>query len=155
MLAYVGKMFIVPAVKDLCDSGLRYWWQLIIQHTGGNRQIWKRKIYTSYRPVLVFAKEPVRPAPRWVFESVRGGGRDKRFHEWGQDVDETTAWIEGFTDPNDLIVDPFVGGGTVPMVCLATKRSWIGTEIDPKNAAAARSRLDGERRRSRMGTSAT
>jgi hypothetical protein len=40
-----------------------------------------------------------------------------------------------------IVVDPFVGGGTVPVACVATGRSYIATEFDPAVAAAARARV--------------
>lgn len=95
----------------------------------------------TFRPVLVFAKPPVGPAPHWVSDGIRGSGRDKRYHDWGQSVHEITAWIENLSEPNDLIVDPYCGGGTVPLACLATKRRWLATEIDPETAAVARQRI--------------
>lgn len=90
--------------------------------------------------LVVFAKPPVGPAPDWIFDAVKGSGADKTSHEWGQSVGELTHWIERLTEPSDLIVDPYCGGGTIPLACLSTKRRWVATEIDPGNAAVARKR---------------
>lgn len=40
--------------------------------------------------------------------------------------------IELFTDPNDLICDPFMGGGSTGIACIARGRRFIGIEKDPK-----------------------
>lgn len=39
------------------------------------------------------------------------------------------AAIQAFTDPGDLVLDPFVGGGTTLVEALATGRHGIGTDI--------------------------
>ena len=39
------------------------------------------------------------------------------------------AAIHAFTDPGDLVLDPFVGGGTTLVEALATGRHGIGTDI--------------------------
>ena len=48
----------------------------------------------------------------------------------------TTGWP--VVRARTIIVDPFVGGGTVPVACIAIGRRYIGTEIDPGVATAAR-----------------
>jgi len=40
-----------------------------------------------------------------------------------------------------LIVDPYAGGGTTAVAAVATKRRWLCTELDPRNAATARTRI--------------
>ncbi len=39
------------------------------------------------------------------------------------------AAINAFTDPGDLVLDPFVGGGTTLVEALASGRSGVGTDI--------------------------
>jgi len=36
-----------------------------------------------------------------------------------------------FTSENDLVLDPFAGYGSIPLVCELYNRRWIGFEIDP------------------------
>ncbi len=52
--------------------------------------------------------------------------------------------VELFTDPDDLILDPFCGSGTTGVACLRLGRRFIGIEKDPKYAALARERLEAE-----------
>ncbi len=139
-LAYSGHMFL-PTILAEMTQHLEYFWQFAIRNTEGFVRIWNRHVYVGWRSVLVMAKPPIRPATPWVMDFVEGGGRDKRFHEWGQDASEAMYWIDKLTEPGDLVVDPFCGGGTIPVACLATKRRWIATEIDPGNAAVARKRI--------------
>ena len=45
------------------------------------------------------------------------------------------------TNPNDLVLDPFTGSGTVGVVALKHGRQFIGTEINPEYAFMASNRM--------------
>lgn len=51
-----------------------------------------------------------------------------------------------FTDPGDLVLDPFCGSGTTGVACMRLGRRFIGIEKDPKYAQVARDRLAAEAR---------
>jgi len=70
-------------------------------------------------------------------------GYDKRFHRWGQSERTARYLIDCFSRPGDLVLDPFVGGGTTPYVCSRMGRRFIGFEIDPQAAEVARARVAG------------
>lgn len=55
--------------------------------------------------------------------------------------------IEAFSDTGDLVVDPFMGGGTTLVECLALGRRSIGLDVNPLSVFVARSKttLLGER----------
>jgi DNA modification methylase len=44
--------------------------------------------------------------------------------------------------PNDLVLDPFTGSGTVGVVALKHGRNFIGTELNPEYAEIARNRVE-------------
>ena len=141
-LVYSGQMFL-PTVLAEMSRHLDYYWLFALRHTGGHLDIWNRKVWNDWKPILVFAKRPVPSAPDhdWVQDFREGGGRDKDYHEWGQDAQEATYWIEKLTKPGDLVIDPFAGGGAIPAACKATNRRWLATELNSGNAAIARNRV--------------
>ena len=49
--------------------------------------------------------------------------------------------LKDFTQPGDLILDPFTGSGTTGVACVQTGRRFIGIEIDPTYADIARARI--------------
>ena len=52
------------------------------------------------------------------------------------------AWIiKKYTNPGDLILDPFCGSGTTGVACVQTGRRFIGIEIDEGYATIARERI--------------
>lgn len=52
--------------------------------------------------------------------------------------------VELFTDPDDLVLDPFCGSGTTGVACLRLGRRFIGIEKDAKYAAVAQERMEAE-----------
>lgn len=54
--------------------------------------------------------------------------------------------IDAFTDPDELILDPFAGSGTTGVACLRLGRRFIGIEREPKYHAVAVERLRAEER---------
>ena len=47
----------------------------------------------------------------------------------------------GFTNQNDLVLDPFMGSGTVASVSVELKRKFLGFEIEPKYCGIAKRRI--------------
>jgi site-specific DNA-methyltransferase (adenine-specific) len=52
------------------------------------------------------------------------------------------AIVRDYTEPGDLIVDPFAGGATTLLAAASEGRRSIGAEMDPDTYAKARRRLD-------------
>ena len=50
--------------------------------------------------------------------------------------------IGAATDPNDLVLDPFMGGGTTGVACAHIGRKFIGIELEPKYFDIACRRID-------------
>lgn len=46
--------------------------------------------------------------------------------------------------PNDLVLDPFAGSGTVGVVALRHGRNFVGTELNPDYAEIARQRIEND-----------
>ncbi len=144
-LTYAPQPHLAEII-DLMRNYLEYWWIFSVSQTGLEPRIWKNKLWVGWKPILAFKKPPAngRLTDTWFRDNFRGLGEDKRFHKWGQDIHEATYWIEALAPIGELVVDPFCGGGTIPLACKVTGRRWLATEIDPVTAAIARKRLDGE-----------
>ena len=68
-------------------------------------------------------------------------GKDKNFHEWGQSFGGMEDIILRMTNPNDVILDPFLGGGTTGIAALSCKRKFIGSDIEQKNIDGTLARI--------------
>lgn len=89
-------------------------------------------------------------AALWEFPIAAVEGRDgannegRPEHITPKPVALMLALVSDFTDPGELVLDPFCGSGTTGVACLRLGRRFIGIEKDPKYAAIARERLRAE-----------
>lgn len=51
------------------------------------------------------------------------------------------ALVENSSKENEIVLDPFMGTGSVGMACIASNRKFIGIEIDPKYFNVAKQRM--------------
>jgi DNA modification methylase len=59
--------------------------------------------------------------------------------------------VRDFTDPGDLILDPFAGSGTTGVAAIRLGRRFIGWEKDPKYHTIAVKRLTAAREQRELG----
>lgn len=71
-----------------------------------------------------------------------GGGQSE--HQTKKPKKLIMELIEDFTDPDDVVCDPFAGSGTTGVACLALGRRFIGCEIKPAYHSLAQERLRAE-----------
>jgi 16S rRNA G966 N2-methylase RsmD len=138
-----GQMHLDRVMSEMTKH-LQYYWlcgvgqKTVVRST----RIVSRKVLSTFKPVLIFSKRPMAaPSSRQFFLDLVLGTHDKEHHWMGQGVEQFQYLIDHLTDPGALVVDPFCGGGTVPVACVATGRRYIATEIDRGVAAAARARV--------------
>lgn len=78
----------------------------------------------------------------WVY----GVERDDRRHPTQKPLDLMLDLIESFTDPDDVVVDPFMGSATTGAACYRLGRRFIGIERDAGHFATGRARMLAETR---------
>jgi modification methylase len=76
----------------------------------------------------------------WI-HCANGQGTKDNSHKWAKPYKVLCKWLEAFTQTDDIIFDPFTGGGTVPAVCKQLTRQYLAFEIDPATADIARQRV--------------
>lgn len=142
LLAYAGG-YHKQVIMDLLAEWLDYFWDFVCYgRNGPGSMIWSRKIVSKCKSILAYTKVGQRPQPRcstlgvWV-----GSGKDKRFHAWGQDASTARYYISCFTNPGDLVLDPFCGGGTAPAMCYVQGRRYVAFDIEASAVAIARRRV--------------
>jgi site-specific DNA-methyltransferase (adenine-specific) len=70
-----------------------------------------------------------------------GVERRERYHDTPKPVSLMLDLVRLFTNPDDVIFDPFAGSGTTGVAALILGRRFIGVELDPDRAAIATERL--------------
>lgn len=141
LAALVGQSHLAEYIA-LLGEWLDYRWvgALIVQ--GPRARIWCAQVGVGWKPVLMYVPKGTLCECRFLLDDVfASGGKDKEHHLWGQSESGFAALIERLTEPGDLVVDPFLGGGTTAVVCRDLGRRFIGCDIDEAAIATARERL--------------
>ena len=83
----------------------------------------------------------------WSYATGKGGTGDNLSHLGPASFPEALArdHIISWSNPGDLVLDPFVGSGTVPKMCIETGRNYIGIDISPKYCQLSQRRVAGAR----------
>lgn len=79
-----------------------------------------------------------------VFQHNKNSPGGAHHHETQKPIPLMVELVELFTDPDDVVLDPFAGSGTTGVACLRLGRRFIGIEREAKYAAVARERLAAE-----------
>jgi site-specific DNA-methyltransferase (adenine-specific)/site-specific DNA-methyltransferase (cytosine-N4-specific) len=75
-----------------------------------------------------------------------------RHHAATFPVDLPAWFIRLFTEPGDVVLDPFIGSGTTAVACVRLGRRYIGFEWNPEYVQVARERLEKESRQPNLYT---
>lgn len=79
----------------------------------------------------------------------RGAG-ETRFHTTQKPLELMEALVRDFTDPGELICDPFAGSGTTGVACKRLGRRFIGWDKDERYHAIAAKRIATAREQFRL-----
>lgn len=74
------------------------------------------------------------------YPSESGGGF-KRYHVTQKNLKMIEYLIEIHSNAGDIVLDPFMGGGTTAVGCINTNRNFIGIEIDKKSVDISNERI--------------
>jgi DNA modification methylase len=75
------------------------------------------RVFTKRRDVIFSDELPV----------VEGNIKEPQF----KPTFTVSVLVTMFTREGDLVLDPFAGYGSIPLVCELFNRRWLGIEIDP------------------------
>lgn len=152
VLAMAGGLFVNKIYRMFDDAGLTHFFRIGHKSTGDSPAIWMDSgtdfpytVIARLKDILCYSKGPGRPRAGGMlnlFESSPGS-YSKGWHHWGQDVESARYYIDYFSCPGQLIVDPFLGGGTTAVACELIGRRWVGCDIDPVALASSAARLSG------------
>lgn len=137
-IAQYAHYYQIPVLNAM-DEHLDFVWPLNEFLWGGNASHFKNRIIVKHKPYAWFSKGP--RSGGWVFDVIKGGGISKKHHAWGDSPEAFIALIDRLTTEDDVILDPFTGGATVPVACKQLGRCYLAFEIDPDTAAKARHRM--------------
>jgi hypothetical protein len=143
LVAYSGQTYLPEVMKSL-EEHLTYVWVAGVKYSFPNN-IFPLRIKNTLKLLLLFSKGTYDPGPSqfWLHDLINGDcyPETKRDSKFQQGVKEAEYLIETLTNPGDIVVDPFIGTGTVSIAAKKTGRRFIGAEILEERFNLAVSRL--------------
>ena len=149
VLAMCGGHRLNEIFAYMDAAGLSYFWKYEIEYGGPDSgMVWhngqngkRTTIVVRCKPILAYSKGKAgaRTSTMGMFPA---GGADKKYHHWGQDVSSARYYIDCFSAPGDLVLDPFIGGGTTAKACALIGRRWVGCDVDPAALATTQARMN-------------
>ncbi len=140
-LAMVGQYFL-PEILNRLGEHLRFHWLITCVMPGQNRYIQSRRVRAASKHFLWFQKGMY--TGQTVRDVIKSGGPDKHFHPWGQPEGDFAHFIECFTRPGDLVLDPTMGGGVTAAAATRLGRRFVGFDVDKDAVETTRRRLQND-----------
>lgn len=125
---YSGQYHLSEVIARLSEH-LTYVWTFCLYHVGKKQLVNGVNIMCGWKPVLIFSNgsKKMRFSAYDVLVSEQ---MEKANHVWQQSESGVQGLVEIFSQPNDLVVDPFAGSGTFGVVAKKMGRRFIGAEIN-------------------------
>lgn len=140
LMTYAGKMFLPEVMRQLGEK-LEYVWMYGVFQPDSNTKIIRHHLFGAWRPIVCYKKPGKTNTKAWQPDMIKGT-RDKSFHEWQQQIEPPIKYIGAYTLPGELVVDPFVGGGTTLAACKMLGRDYLGFDKDAKAVKITKMRLN-------------
>lgn len=138
LVVMVGQSHL-PAYLERLGHHLTYRWCGAYLIDGPAARIHARAVGTKWKPILIFDRGADR---EFLTQDVYSSSADDKIHHhWGQSETGMADLVGRLTRPGQLVVDPFLGGGTTAVVCSALGRRFIGCDIDADAVRTTRDRL--------------
>jgi len=144
LLAIAGNYHLQEILQRMTVEGLNYFWTLCYHMPKAGTPVNNRPFRTNWKPILWYTKGEYKRTfqPTDVFTSDYADCDDgKQYHRWGQSALFFEDLVSKFTYANELVCDPFIGGGTTGIACLSQKRRFVGIDIDPVSYKTSLDRL--------------
>jgi DNA modification methylase len=116
------------------DGKLKFRWIFDLDQEADQHARMAMGIEVMWKPMLWYVKEKFPRERNYGFmkDKITIPKRDKSLHKWQQSIVWCYDIIQKITKENELVCDPFVGSGTVPLACEMLNRRWVGIDIDEK-----------------------
>lgn len=83
------------------------------------------------------------PGDVWAFRNVKHNHEEQTIHPCQFPEDMIERVVLATTEKGDVVLDPYMGTGTVAVVANKYKRNFLGAEIDPEYHRTAQLRIQG------------
>ena len=122
-------------------------WQNSQWHSSSYRSVDEFEyIYVFWKPGETIIDRNRLPSDEWAKWGSRGvwnfaSVRANKIHEAMFPLELPLRCIKLFTDPGDIVLDPFMGSGTTAIAALQLNRKYIGIDKEQKSVFLAMKRI--------------
>lgn len=143
LLAVSGQSYLPEVYERMNIDGLSYYWTNCIRLTV-SADLKTKRTKTQWKPILWYVKGNYSGtyqntdvySPNYS-ETVEG----QEYHKWGQSLPLFEELVDRFSYAEDIVCDPFLGGGTTAIACINKKRKFVGVELDKDTFSLASQRI--------------
>lgn len=140
-----GHIILDKVIVKFHNSGLKYWYPMVIKHGGHTQIIHARNMIADCKPILCYVKgekinEMVMSGSP-IHDFIQSSPPYKILHPWEQSSVEAEYLIKKFTTENSIILDPMMGTATNGVAALKLNRKFIGIDIDKETFETAEANI--------------
>jgi site-specific DNA-methyltransferase (adenine-specific) len=120
----------------------------VIRQIAGGKQM--KTVWRNEKSTLSPREQAGRETERgelnsiWTLPAPGNGEKAHGKHPTQKPVELVKRCLLASTNPGDLVLDPFLGGGTTAIAALKLKRQCVGIELDEAHAKLASQRIKAE-----------
>lgn len=141
-LVVITPHYLLEEAMAIMRGALKYRWIYDMDQEDGPHPRMAMGVEVCWKPMLHYVKRAFPQGRGFLHDKVKIPGPEKGLHEWQQAEAWGDYYIPKLTDPGDVVLDPFCGPGTVPVLCQRTGRKFIGVEMDPEIYQHAMERIN-------------
>jgi len=144
-LLTIAGHYAVPEILDYFRGKLKYRWIMCLNQFDGFHARMAMGIEIMWKPMLWFVKRAYPSGRGFLRDGVvidGNSGQQKKLHKWEQDISFCQYFIRKLCPEGGLVLDPFVGSGTVAVACKRLGRNYIGIDVSEECCETSRKRLE-------------
>src|SRR3972149_1106894 len=144
LLTIVGH-YALPEVCKKFENKLKYRRMFCMNQFEGKHARMAMGIEVMWKPILWYVKDSYPMGRGFIRDGFIVSGKDgqtKKHHKWEQDPSWAEFFISKLTKEGDVVLDPFMGSGTVCLAAKKLNREYIGIEISEEYYKIAKERID-------------
>jgi hypothetical protein len=146
VVAMSGQSYIPDVLKLMEIEGLNYYWTECLYLPGKSPNLQTKRLMTHWKPLFIFVKgeytKTFQKSDVYISENYSDTKQGQEYHKWGQSLPLMNRIINDWSYKDDIICDPFLGGGTTALASINNKRKFIGIEIDKETFDIAKNRIN-------------
>jgi DNA modification methylase len=142
LVMYAGHYALPQIFEYMKNSGLKYWWEMVVKHNGSSRLLQYQRVYVMWKPLLWFVKGNSLRVSDSIADVIESQPPSKALHGWEQSPIEAEHIISKLTIQDDVVFDPLMGAATTGIAALRLKRRFIGIEKEQETFILAKGRID-------------